>query len=62
MFDAELVCTCGFTFEEPFREAEVSRFDDLENFYVRCPRCGEEASPRSLKLAREKSPRRRNGS
>ena len=62
MFEAEFVCTCGFTFKEPFLETEVSVAADLENFYVRCPRCGEEASPRSLQLAPEKQPRRRDWS
>ncbi len=62
MFEAEFVCACGFTFTELFQETEVSLAADLENFYVRCPRCGEEASPRSLQLAPEKQPRRRDWS
>jgi len=62
MFEAEFVCTCGFTFKERFQETEVPLAADLENFYVRCPRCGEEASPRSLQLATEKQPRRRDWS
>jgi hypothetical protein len=62
MFDAEFVCACGFTFKDHFLETEVSRVEDLENFYVRCPRCGEEASPRSLRLAPEKQSRRRDWS
>jgi len=62
MFEAEFVCTCGFTFKERFLEAEVSRAADLENFYVRCPRCGEEAFPRSLQLVPEKQSRRRDWS
>ena len=60
MFEAEYVCTCGFTFKEPFLETEVSAAADLENFYVRCPRCGEEASPRSLQLVPEGQARRRD--
>ncbi len=60
MFEAEFVCTCGFTFKEHFLETEVSVAADLENFYVRCPRCGEEALPRSLHLAPEKQSRRRD--
>ena len=62
MFEAEFVCTCGYTFKETFLETEVSQAADLENFYVRCPRCGEEASPRSLRLALGKEPRRRDDS
>jgi phage terminase large subunit GpA-like protein len=58
MFEAEFVCTCGFTFKERFLETEVFLAADLENFYVRCPRCGEEASPRSFQLAPGKQPRR----
>jgi phage terminase large subunit GpA-like protein len=58
MFEAEFVCACGFTFTELFQETEVSLAADLENFYVRCPRCGEETSPRTLQLATEKQPRR----
>jgi len=45
MFDAEFVCSCEFTFKEHFLETEVSQVQDLEKFYIRCPRCGEEASP-----------------
>lgn len=62
MREAEFVCTCGFTFKELFLETEVSGAADLENFYVRCPRCGEEASPRSLQLAPEGQSRRRDWS
>ncbi len=62
MFDAEFVCACGFTFKEHFLETEVSQVEDLEKFYIRCPRCGEEASPRSLQLAPEKQSRRRDWS
>ena len=62
MFDAEFVCPCGFTFKEHFLETEVSQIEDLENFYIRCPRCGEEASPRSLQLAPERQSRRRDWS
>ena len=45
MYDAEFICVCGFRFKEHFLETEVSQVQDLENFYIRCPRCGEEASP-----------------
>ncbi len=62
MFDAEFVCACGFTFKERFLETEVSQVEDLEDFYARCPRCGEEASPRSLRLAPEKQSGRRDWS
>ena len=62
MFDAEFVCACGFTFKEHFLDTEVSQVQDLEKFYIRCPRCGEEASPRSLQLAPEKQSRRRDWS
>jgi hypothetical protein len=62
MYDAEFICVCGFRFKEHFLETEVSQVQDLENFYIRCPRCGEEASPRSLQLAPEKQSRRRDWS
>jgi hypothetical protein len=62
MFEAEFVCTCGFMFKERFLETEVSQLADLENFYVRCPRCGEEASPRSSEFSPERSSRRRDWS
>jgi hypothetical protein len=62
MFEAEFICACGFKFKEPFLVTEVSQVEDLENFYVRCPRCGEEASARSLQLAPEKQSRRRDWS
>jgi hypothetical protein len=47
MVKAEFLCHCGFIFEETFHESEVSTTEDFERFYVRCPRCGEEASLRS---------------
>jgi len=62
VWEAEFVCSCGFTFRELFLETEVSVAADLENFYVRCPRCGEEALPRSLQIASENQPRRRDWS
>jgi len=62
MYEAELVCTCGFRFKEQFLETEVSLAADLENFYVRCPGCGEEAIPRSLHLAPERRIRRKDWS
>jgi hypothetical protein len=62
MFEAEFVCTCGFRFKERVLETEVSQESDLEDFYVRCPRCGEEVSPRSLQLSADKQPRRRDWS
>jgi hypothetical protein len=62
MFEAEFGCACGFAFKERFLETEVSQVADLENFYIRCPRCGEEASARSLQLAPEKQSRRRDWS
>jgi phage terminase large subunit GpA-like protein len=62
MVEAEFVCPCGFKFKERFLETEITLAVDLENFYVRCPRCGEEATPRSLQPASEKQPRRRDWS
>jgi hypothetical protein len=62
MFEAEFVCACGFKFKERFLDSEVSQESDLENFYVRCPRCGEEATPSSLKLAADEQPHRRDWS
>ena len=62
MFEAEFVCPCGFKFKERFLATEVSQESDLEDFYVRCPRCGEEAFPASLKLAADKQPPRRDWS
>ena len=62
MFEAEFVCTCGFEFKELFLDTEVSQESDLKRIYVRCPRCGEEASPRSLQRAADKHTRRRDWS
>ncbi len=62
MFEAEFVCACGFKFKERFLDTEVSRESDLEDFYVRCPRCGEEATARSLQRAADDHPRRRDWS
>ena len=62
MFEAEFVCTCGFKFKERFLETEVTQESDLKNFYVRCPRCGEEASSRSLQLVVDEDSRRRDWS
>ena len=59
MIKAEFICTCGFIFEESLHENEVSRTEDFERFYVRCPRCGEEASLRSWERVPENSPRRK---
>ena len=61
MFEAEFVCACGFKFKERFLDSEVNQESDLENFYVRCPRC-EEATPSSLKLAADEQPHRRDWS
>jgi phage terminase large subunit GpA-like protein len=55
MIKAEFICPCGFRFEEVLHENEVSRTEDFERFYVRCPRCGEEASLRSWERGPEKS-------
>jgi len=62
MVEAEFVCPCGFQFRERFLDSEVSLESDLESFYVRCPRCGEEAHPRSLQWAVDQQPRRRDES
>jgi hypothetical protein len=62
MFEAEFVCPCGFRFKERFLETEIMLAVDLDSFYVRCPRCGEEASPRSLPPAAQKQFRRRDWS
>jgi phage terminase large subunit GpA-like protein len=48
MFKAEFICTCGLIFYETLLESEVSKEEDFERFYVRCPRCGEEVTLRSL--------------
>jgi phage terminase large subunit GpA-like protein len=47
MIKAEFSCRCGFIFDDTLHESEVSKTEDFERFYVRCPRCGEEASLRS---------------
>ena len=62
MFEAEFVCTCGFKFKELFLDTEVSQESDLERIYVRCPCCGEEASPHSLQRAADNQTRRRDWS
>jgi len=62
MFEAEFVCPCGFKFKEFFQETEITLAADLENLYVRCPRCGEEASLVSLQLAAERQFRRQDWS
>ncbi len=62
MFEAEFTCNCEFKFIEHFLETEITLAVDLDNFYVRCPRCGEQASPRSVHLAPEKLSRRRDWS
>ena len=59
MIKAEFACTCGFTFQENLLETEVSKEEDFERFYVRCPRCGEEAALKSLGQSGEKIPGRR---
>ena len=43
MFKAECICNCGFSFQERFQETEAIKAEDLQGFYVGCPRCGEEA-------------------
>jgi len=62
MLEAEFICNCGFSFKESFLESEVSQASDLEDFYARCPRCGEEARPRDLRPALGGQPRRRDDS
>jgi phage terminase large subunit GpA-like protein len=57
MVKAEFLCNCGFTFEETFHESEVSKTEDFDRFYVRCPRCGEEASLGSWGRIAEKGDR-----
>jgi hypothetical protein len=47
MIRAEFICICGFVFAENLQENEIGKKEDFERFYVRCPRCGEEASLRS---------------
>ena len=37
MIKAEFICPCGFRFEDSLHESEVSRTEDFERFYVRCP-------------------------
>jgi len=63
MIKAEFICPCGFRFVEFLHENEVSRTEDFERFYVRCPRCGEEASLRSWERGpEESSPRKTDDS
>jgi hypothetical protein len=59
MIKAEFACLCGFTFQEALLETEVSKEEDFERVYVRCPRCGEEAVLRSLGRSGEKGIGRR---
>lgn len=59
MIKAEFTCDCGFIFEETLRENEVSKTEDFERFYVRCPRCGEEAFLRSWERIANKGPGRK---
>ncbi len=62
MIQAEFICVCGFVFQESLHETEVSKAEDFEKFYVRCPRCGEEATLRSLGMAEGKGRRTRDDS
>jgi hypothetical protein len=59
MVKAEFVCNCGFVFEENLHENEVSQTEDFDRFYVRCPRCGEQASLRSWGRVPEKTSRKK---
>jgi predicted RNA-binding Zn-ribbon protein involved in translation (DUF1610 family) len=59
MIRAEFACPCGFIFQESLLETEVSKEEDFDRLYVRCPRCGEEAVLRSLGRSGEKGIRRR---
>ncbi len=62
MFKAEFLCNCGCSFEETFQETEVIKAEDLQGFYARCPRCGEEAHAYSFEPAEDKGRRRRDWS
>ena len=57
MFKAEFICNCGFSFQETFQGTEVIKAEDLQGFYVRCPRCGEEAYAYSFGPAADKGRR-----
>jgi phage terminase large subunit GpA-like protein len=61
MIRADFVCLCGFVFTENLQENEASKEEDLERFYVRCPRCGEEASLQSWERTAEGDWRRKFG-
>jgi hypothetical protein len=62
MFKAKFICNCGFSFQETFQEAEVIKAEDLQGFYARCPRCGEEAYAHSFEPAEDKGRRHRDWS
>jgi hypothetical protein len=62
MFKAEFICNCGFSFQETFQDTEVIKAEDLQGFYVRCPRCGEEAYAHSFGPAEDNGRRHRDGS
>ena len=62
MFKAEFICKCGFSFQETFQETEVIKAEDLEGFYVRCARCGEEAQAHSFGPVEDKGWRHRDWS
>ncbi len=62
MFKAGFICTCGFSFEEIFQEREVIKAEDVQGFYVRCPRCGEEAQAHSFGMGEAKGRRHRDWS
>jgi hypothetical protein len=62
MIRAEFHCTCGFIFQETLLETEASKAEDFERLYVRCPRCGEEATLRSLDRVGVKGRRQRDDS
>jgi hypothetical protein len=53
MFKAEFICNCGFSFQETFQNMEVIKAEDIRGFYVRCPRCGEEAYAHSFEPAED---------
>ncbi len=62
MIRAEFICPRGFVLQEYLHETEVSKAEDFEKFYVRCPRCGDEATLHSLGMAGGKGRRTRDDS
>jgi len=58
MLEAKFICSCGFSFQEPFQDNEAVTPDDPEVFYARCPRCGEEVRTKSLEPVGDRGWRR----